>query len=62
VTDEELLTTAQVAKLIGISPRTLVRYAERGYVTPAFVLPSGHRRWKIDELRRQIRDLAAKDV
>jgi len=49
-----LLTTAQVAKPLGISSRTLVRYAERGWVTPARVLPSGHSRWSLEDVRRQL--------
>jgi DNA-binding transcriptional MerR regulator len=54
----ELLTTAQAARLLGISTRTLVRYAERGYVKPEMVLPSGHRRWILDDVRRQLREVA----
>jgi excisionase family DNA binding protein len=57
VSEEELITTAQAAKQLGISSRTLVRYAERGYVTPAMVLPSGHRRWRLSEIRAQIKEL-----
>jgi DNA-binding transcriptional MerR regulator len=52
--DRTLLTTAQVAKRLGISTRTLVRYAEKGYVTPEMTLPSGHRRWILEDVRRQI--------
>jgi DNA-binding transcriptional MerR regulator len=54
----ELLTTAQAARLLGISTRTLVRYAERGYVKPEMVLPSGHRRWILDDVRRQLCEVA----
>ncbi|MGH3587093.1 MAG: MerR family DNA-binding transcriptional regulator [Pseudonocardia sp.] len=53
----ELLTTAQAARALGISTRTLVRYAERGYVKPEMVLPSGHRRWILEDVRRQLREL-----
>ena len=52
----DLLTTAQVARQLGISPRTLARYAERGILVPAVVLPSGHRRWDMDDVRRQLRE------
>ena len=54
--DRELLATAQVAKLLGISTGTLVRYAEKGYVTPEMTLPSSHRRWVMEDVLRQIRD------
>lgn len=36
--------------------RTLARYAERGLLIPALVLPSGHLRWDLDDLRRQLRE------
>lgn len=54
---EELLTTAQVARELGISSRTLIRYADRGWVTPERTLPSGHRRWRLDEVKRQLAEL-----
>ncbi|MGE3289014.1 MAG: MerR family DNA-binding transcriptional regulator [Pseudonocardia sp.] len=54
---DDLLTTAQVARRLGVSSRTLVRYAERGYVTPAMVLPSGHRRWRLEDVTEQLRSL-----
>ncbi|GAA1273791.1 hypothetical protein GCM10009609_41090 [Pseudonocardia aurantiaca] len=55
--DRELLTTAQAARSLGISTRTLVRYAERGYIKPEMTLPSGHRRWVSEDIRRQLREL-----
>jgi hypothetical protein len=55
--DEEELTTAVAAKRVGVSRMTLIRYAEQGYVSPSRVLPSGHRRWKLSELQRQLREL-----
>ncbi len=57
----ELLTTALAAKQLGISSRTLVRYAELGYVAPALTLPSGHRRWNLAALRRQLEEHADRD-
>lgn len=58
VTDrDELLTTAQAAKAVGVSRMTLARYADKGYVTPARVLPSGHRRWRLADLEQQLREL-----
>ena len=57
VVPDDLLTTAQVARRLGVSSRTLVRYAERGYVTPAMVLPSGHRRWRLEDVTEQLRAL-----
>ena len=51
---ERLLTTEEAAKAIGVSRSTLIRYADRNYVTPAQVLPSGHRRWRLADLQRQL--------
>jgi DNA-binding transcriptional MerR regulator len=53
----ELLTTAQAASALGVSRRTLARYAERKLLTPTLVLPSGHYRWDLDDIRRQLREL-----
>lgn len=52
-----LLPTTQVAKALGISSRTLARYVEKGLLTPAVVLPSGHYRWDLDDVRRQLIEL-----
>jgi DNA-binding transcriptional MerR regulator len=56
---ESLLTTAQVAKALGVSSRTIVRYAGRGWITPVQTLPSGHRRWLLSQVRGQLRQLEA---
>jgi DNA-binding transcriptional MerR regulator len=58
---KDLLTTAQAARELGISPRTLARYAQRGILVPTMVLPSGHRRWDMDDLRRQLREQRERD-
>lgn len=54
---EKLLTTAQAAARLGISRRTLARYARDGSITPTLVLPSGHMRWSLEDIRRQLREL-----
>jgi excisionase family DNA binding protein len=53
---DRLLTTAEAAKLLGVSRRTLARYAADGKIFPTVVLPSGHYRWDLDDLRGQLRD------
>jgi excisionase family DNA binding protein len=58
---EELLTTAQAARYLGISRRTLARYAEIGWIKPTVTLPSGHHRWNLDDLRRQLREARQRD-
>ncbi len=56
-----LLTTAQAARWLGVSASTLARYADKGIVTPTLILPSGHRRWDLDELRRQLAERRERD-
>ena len=54
MTEKPLLTTAQVAKALGVSGTTLKRWESRGWVTPAEVFPSGHRRWILEEVKAQL--------
>lgn len=55
----DLLTTTQAAKELGISGRTLARYVERGQMTPTLILPSGHYRWELADIRSQLEALRA---
>ncbi|MCA1674221.1 MAG: MerR family DNA-binding transcriptional regulator [Actinobacteria bacterium] len=50
----ELVSTPLAAETIGVTARTLTRYVERGQITPAVILPSGHFRWDLDKLREQM--------
>jgi predicted site-specific integrase-resolvase len=54
---EKLLTTAQAAEHLGISRGTLARYARDGLLKPTLTLPTGHLRWSLEDLRRQMREL-----
>ncbi len=61
---DHLVSTDEAAKALGISARTLTRYAADGRITPAVVLTGGkrrHYRWNLDDLQRQLRDLARGD-
>lgn len=59
MTDERYLTTGEVARKLGISPRTLARYVREGLLEPSLTLPTGHHRWLwedvADQMRRQRR-------
>lgn len=59
--DDDLVTTAQAAKVLGINRTTLGRYARDGLLKPTVKLPSGHLRWSLDDLRRQMRELRERD-
>lgn len=54
---DELVTTAEAAKALGINPRTLAKYARQGLLRPRVVLPSGQLRWNMDELWEQIEQI-----
>jgi len=44
----------EAARLLGLNPRTLARYVERGWITPDLTLPTGQFRWNVEKLRQQI--------
>lgn len=53
---DELITTAELAKALRVSQRTLARWAKDGTLTPAFTLPNGHHRWNLADVQRQLRE------
>lgn len=48
---EELMTPAQVAKVLALDPKTVTRWARAGTV-PCITLPSGHRRFRRSDVDR----------
>jgi excisionase family DNA binding protein len=54
--EEKLLTTAQAAEYFGVDRRTLARYARNGLLKPTVVLPSGHLRWRREDIERQLKE------
>ncbi len=57
----DLVPTGIAARSVGVDHATLVRWWNRGYVTPELVTPGGHARWDLDDLKRQLRDVRGKD-
>src|SRR6184192_3283346 len=57
----DLVTTGQAAKELGISARSLARWAHEGAVTPDLVTPGGHFRWDVERLREQLRGQRQRD-
>jgi predicted site-specific integrase-resolvase len=49
-------STAQAAEYFGVDRRILARYARTGQVQPTVVLPSGHLRWSLADIERQLED------
>ncbi len=55
----DLLTTTQAARELGVSARSLARWAQEGRLRPALVTPGGDKRsgrylWNLDDLRDQL--------
>jgi DNA-binding transcriptional MerR regulator len=58
VPERELLTTSQLAAALGLHLRSIQRYRAKGQITPELTTPGGHHRWDVDNVRRQLRELA----
>lgn len=56
------MTTAEAARVLGVSRSTVQRYVKAGLLRPAHVLPSGHLRWNLEDLRRQLREVRERPV
>jgi len=56
----KLISTGQLAKELGVSTRTIARYAADGLLIPADTTIGGHFRWVLEDVRQQMRDLRAK--
>jgi excisionase family DNA binding protein len=55
---DEYLTRSEVARLLGVSPNTVARWARSGMITCQMTL-GGHRRFErrvIEDLRRKMRE------
>ena len=51
---ERLLSTGEAARALGLSSRSLARWAAEGKVTPALVTPGGQYRFRLDDLRAEL--------
>lgn len=58
--EPKLLTISTAAKRLGISQGTLRIYAEKGTI-PVIKLPSGHRRFRLDDVERLRREWGIDD-
>ncbi len=52
--DEKLLSPSEVARLFGVHPKTVARWAEAGQLTPYRTL-GGHRRYRAGEVEKLLR-------
>ena len=45
-----MLTSSKLGKVIGLSKATIIRLAKKGRI-PSIILPSGHRRFDVEEVK-----------
>ncbi|MGH3585604.1 MAG: MerR family DNA-binding transcriptional regulator [Pseudonocardia sp.] len=57
MTVERLLTTGEVARELGLSARSIARWAQEGKLIPALYTPGGHPRWRLGDVEDQLRQL-----
>ena len=50
-----LITTAELARALGITARTIQRYRADGHITPAEETLGGRARWIEEDVREQMR-------
>lgn len=54
---DDLLTTAELAARLKVSPRTVQQWRRKGWITPEVVTPGGMSRWVEADVRTQLREL-----
>lgn len=55
-----LLSSGELAKELGISRRSISRYADEGLISIALVTPGGKYRFDPDIVREELREIAKK--
>lgn len=58
---QELLTPGEVARLFGVSPKTVNRWARAGRLTPIMTL-GGHRRYRASEVYALLEERSLTDA
>ena len=57
----ELLTTAELARELRLTRKTIYRYVRDGKITPEFTTPGGEHRWRLETVLEQLRALRKRD-
>lgn len=50
-----MLTSTKVGRLLGLSKKTILDLAREGRI-PSIILPSGHRRFDVEEVKAALKD------
>lgn len=49
--------TGEVARRLGVTPRAVGRWVQRGWITPAVTTPGGRHRFRFSEVTTALREL-----
>jgi len=58
MSEARLVTTAELARALGLSPRTIQKYRADGVLIPDVESPGGHARWSVEKVRARLAELA----
>jgi excisionase family DNA binding protein len=60
--DEELITSGEVARRLGVTTRAVGRWVARGLISPAVTTPGGRYRFRWSEVAAQLREQQERDA
>ena len=55
VRSDRLLSTGEVARILGLNTRSVARWARNGLITPTMISPGGRYLWDLEDLKSQLR-------
>lgn len=59
--EEELISSGEVARRLGVTSRAIAKWVERGMLTPAVTTPGGRYRFRWSEVETQLREQRQRD-